>query len=186
MVGLPVNFPLPSESASVSYDWFDFATGAGYKTFYGIGAQETTNKQYFLHTSLIESDVNNRNTDSLGEGSHVYNFDLNFSIPVTIAAGAAIAGIEISSTAAVSVYATIGVYHVRGVTETSLGSASTRTISNTMDVECVTKFNLTKKAFAIGDTLRLKVTLVSGGNSGKFVYAEATPLKISIPFEVKN
>ena len=50
---LPINFPLPSESAVASYNYYDIAEGTGIKLFYGCGISDSTGQDYILTENQI-------------------------------------------------------------------------------------------------------------------------------------
>lgn len=185
---LPVNFQIVGEGAVSSYDWFDFATGAGYKTFYCVGGYNSVAKQYFLNTNAMESDELNRSVQ-IGATTADLDFDLTFSRPITVAAAAAYFRAS-CTTGTATCYITVNVYHVTsGGTETSIGQGITTTMdaSSTEEVFAL-KFDLTKKAFAIGEKLRVNVILTSSANFSTMFYDAGTSgkqMSIQIPFEVQ-
>ena len=157
-MGLPIEFRRSGEGAVASYDWFDFASGAGYKRYYCAGAYETTNPKYFLTTnSNIDGDYDNLSISTSSD----LDFDITFNTPLTIAGADAIFNwtIYLVNAAATSSVA-INVYHVTsGGTETSIGTATSKTFtaSGAGYIRQCLKFGLTQKSFGVGEKLRINV-----------------------------
>lgn len=191
---LPINFDIPAEGAIASYDWFDFATGAGYKKFYCVGGYNSTEKQYILTTEDMRSDAENQSSGDLGAGTTNYSFDVTWGRPITIAGADAFMYFTQYTTVASTSYMTCTVYHVTvGGTETSIGSG----ISDTGGAVApghkkLFKFTLTKKSFGIGEKLRVKLSFTSNGSSNGFYYngfidsgGANVELSIRVPFIVQ-
>lgn len=176
MVGLPVTFPLPSETSIASYSWTDIANGAGYITFYGTTALNSTpTLTYSLITNAIEADE--VITHQLKNNDETYTFDVSFNTPrilkgdcfavVPIYAKGA-AGNELTTTANLSLY------HYDGTTETQIGSTVTGSIEGgdtyTWKTFCSIIEPSAEVSFKIGDILRFKVNLVTdnAGSRGGF------------------
>lgn len=185
---LPISFAIPGEGAIASYDWFDFATGAGYKQFYCVGGYNSVAKQYFLNTTAMESDTLNSAVQIAATTADL-DFDLTFQRPIVLAAGSVYFRAACTTSSA-TCYITVNVYHVTsGGTETSLGQGITTTMdaSSTEEV-LVVKFDITKKAFAIGEKLRVNTILTSSASNSTMFYDAGTSGKemhIQIPFEVQ-
>ncbi len=187
---LPINFPIPNEGAIASYDWFDFATGAGYKTLYCVGTRNSTDPQYILSTVALESDAENQDSGALGAGTTNFDFELTFGRSVTIANADCYARHRQYTSVASSSYVTWTVYHVTtGGTATSIGSGVGDTGSATSPGhKKMVKFTLTKKSFGVGEKLRVRVAFTSNGSSNTLVFDDGTGTNetyIKIPFLVQ-
>lgn len=187
MAGLPISFAIPGEAAVASYDWFDFATGAGYKQFYCVGGYNSVAKQYFLTTQALESDEENQFVQ-IGAGTSDLDFDITWGKPIILAASPVYFRVKITTTSATA-YMTVNVYHVTtGGTETSLGQGISDTLPTDSDHVKVFKFDITKKSFGVGEKLRINTILTSSGSSSSFVYNAGTAgseMSVQIPFEVQ-
>jgi hypothetical protein len=175
---LPVNFPIPAEQAIATYDWYDLASGVGYKSFYAMKlmlvstnvARLTTNESLFSWRE--NTGGNNQAIDidfdvTLNNNLVVYG-DALISIPYVYNTG----GSGLSSTLTASIYKVVG-----GV-ETQLGSTATENISmssasSTGDVWSA-GITLPLTVFKAGDTLRLTITAGAMG-ANKYLWIFHNP-----------
>lgn len=187
---LPINIPLPASNAVASYDWFDFGSGAGYKTFYLASPASSAGNQYIISSTLVECDVDSTGSGNLGTGAHELNWDITFNRPIIIAnATVYFRHKDTAVNAGNTVSMNAELFHVRDAVETSLGSATGSTLTGAaVNKTKVLKFTVSRKSFAIGDTLRLSTTFTVNG-TGSWNWDAGTSgneALLIIPFEVKG
>lgn len=172
---LPIIFRGAGGDNRFNFDWFDYAAGAGYKTFYCCAGKNDSGAQYFLTTEQIASDNDNLSTGALGVGTVEVNFDVTFNNPVTIAAADCLIEFTGNANAANdSGYVIATIYHVNSAAvETSLGTVQSATITSAGGASMQRKsmkVALTKKAFGIGEKLRAEIQFVVSNASVTFYY----------------
>ena len=163
---MPINFPLPSESAVASYNYTDMAEGTGVTMFY----LAATHGDNILTPNQIYSEVIEHST-----GAHILttdfvknmdvDYDLSaFNSPRTVKGTAYInftGHIWKSGTAVVTAKFTIKVRKWDGTTETEIGSATTAEISSPGSaadyILTALAIPLTQTHFGIGDVLRVTI-----------------------------
>src|SRR3990167_5093806 len=170
---IPVAFRSGGGDNQFSFDWFDYAAGAGYKTFYCCAGKDNSAAQYFLTTQTIASDNDNTNTGNLGVGTVEVNFDITFNNPLTIAAADCFIQFTGNAIAASdSGYVIATIYHVNAAAvETSLGTVQSSTVTSVGGGSIQRKSMkaaLTKKSFGIGEKLRAEIQFVVSNASVKF------------------
>lgn len=189
---LPLNFPIPGDQIVASYDFFDFSTGVGYKTFYLVGPMNSGGAQRILSSNALESDTDNTGTGNVGTGATTTSWDTTFNRSVTIADAPCFFRHKASITGATcSNYMGVEVFHVRGGVETSLGSGTGDTMTSGAAATHikVLKFDLSKKTFGVGDILRVKTTFNATNNFNSWTWDAGTAgneATISLPFVVDN
>ena len=162
---MPINFPLPSESAVASYNYTDMAEGTGVTMFY----LAATNGDNILTPNQIYSDVIEYST-----GAHnltpdfVKNMDVDYDLsafnsPRTVK-GTAYINFTFhqwkSGEAVVTSKFTIKVRKWDGVTETEIGNATTAELSSLTAGQYILTalaIPLTQTHFGIGDVLRVTI-----------------------------
>lgn len=194
---LPVNFPIPGESAVASYSWTDISEGTGIVNFYGYSSRNNTTITYRLTQSLPESE-NDTLVDQNGQiNFNDYDFDLTpFNAPRKLKGQAMVTGSYswIEGLADREAYLTATLKKWDGSTETDIGSSRTQTLTATTPETGFTFcFDLTPTSFAIGDVLRLTITVGNSAgtadNGNKSVWTINTnptdkQLKLSVPFNI--
>jgi hypothetical protein len=184
------SFLRSAEGRIGSYDWFDFATGAGYKKFYCVGGKNSVGAIYFLSSNLMESDAENTGTGNVGSGTYDYDFDITFGRPVTIAAADAFFRHKQSSTTAGNwCYMTINVYKVDlAAAETLIGQGVGDTTSGvSLNQVKMIKWALTKTSIGVGEKIRVNLIFTTNGNYTSFQYDNGTSgneCYIYLPFVV--
>ena len=189
---VPVYFREPSSKVSFSFDWFDYAAGAGYKTFYPIRGHEDSGGISLLAQSTSfhsDSAANYQYTTQAGVGSTEHNFDVEFSKPVTVAAAVAYANFYMQTAGGATGRVEVEIFHVdTGASETSIGSELTDNQATGFNYWKFLTISLTKKHFGIGEKLRVEVTIthVAGAGSVRVYHdpAGTYPFVIAIPFIV--
>lgn len=204
MAGLPINIPVPAESAIASYDWTTLASGLGYVDFYPCCVQDTAGYKGILIEKAIKPSVGTATPfDTYGvfkcsnpNTSVVINCDTNtFKFPRIISGKAYLSfnAKEISGNNPETISGEL--FIVRGGVETSICTSITSTdIPPTTEKAYCFEFNITQTSFAIGDILRLKLTLTTGSTAlaiimganpmnetGALNYTKST---LSIPFKI--
>lgn len=162
-----------TQNAAVSsYDWFEFATKAGYTTFYPAVAQDSTSKKYFLTTRVVDGDynigylqVNNTNTE--------LNFDVTFLTTVIVSGEALINFSEIVLTT-IQTHTKFTLYKVNSAgTETSIGTIDTNTLTAGGVTEYhrrLAKMTLTQTTILPNEKLRLELIYYSNGVGISSIY----------------
>lgn len=167
---LPLNFPIPSEALSFSVDYFDYAVGAGYKSYYPLGLKDSVGLKNVL-TSDSSIVAHSSNFAILPAGGNIStDFDLTFNNPMEIASADAIISytVQLAGGGADAATTTISLIHLRGVTETTLGSVIDTGLAGAGAgyYSRTNKMALTGKHFVIGDILRLRIAIVTTAGVG--------------------
>jgi len=167
-----------SPSANITYNWVDYLAGAGYITFYGASHIVTGwTKKYILTTQNTVDSSSGSTADAAwiciwteytASAAADIDFDYTFKKAATVGGASA----YINATAKVdngdSVKFTATIYHYDGTTETSLGTTTDIHASaggvDSYFRQLLVIPDVTIKAFAVGDTLRLNISAVNGGN----------------------
>lgn len=156
---------------SPTYDWFDFTSGVGYRTYYAC-ADNASSAAYFLTTSVIPSSATNaRRYLEAQNNTQDRDFDLQFNFPVTLK-GDMLVYYSQSIANGGSGAVTITAYHYDGSTETSIGTttAATRTSAGAEYYRDSLKIALTERSFAIGEKLRITLSITETANQAYDVY----------------
>lgn len=152
-----------------SYDWYDLATGTGYKDFYGMDIITGTDTlSYVLSTRAFYSSVGFKSFSNLtGE----INFDLELEVPITIE-GVTLLNIAVGSQQTFSINLSFKLYSVdENDVETQLGSTVTDNavaLANNQKVVSV-KFNVPITRIKAGEKIRLCVINPAAG-AGNALY----------------
>lgn len=167
---LPLNFPLPTESAVASYNWTDVADSTGYITFYAFdneaGAYTLTQNANF-YSKVAKVSVGGAGADSDED------FDITFANTHTIK-GDLLVGItyyaQSGNNETVSGQVKVKIVHYDGTTPTVIGTQQTSAILTKSTTGIIArrttfKFSITGQVFKSGDTLRINVVLAPGGSS---------------------
>jgi len=163
---MPVNFPLPSESAVASYSYTDVAEGTGVTVFNLVGATgDNILTTQTVYADKIEEESAVTDTTSAYVKIFDVDYDLSaFNMPKTIEGTGLLnfsqygkgSGDETSWW-----YFTIVVKKYDGSTETTIGTVNSSTLSatgvhTTTNLELL-PITLSQTHFAIGDILRVTV-----------------------------
>jgi len=163
---LPINFPLPSESAVASYDYTDVAEGTGVTIFNLVGATgDNILTKETVYADKIEEEI--AITDTTSEYVKVFDVDYDlsaFNMPKTIEGTGLVNFSQYGSGSGDETscwYFTIVVKKYDGSTETTIGTVNSSTLSATgnhltTNLELL-PITLSKTHFAIGDILRVTV-----------------------------
>lgn len=170
---LPVVFRSGGGDNRFSFDFFDYAAGAGYKRFYAGGAAHSAGNVLFLTT---QTDLDPDDTAGVrytqGASSDI-DFDITFNNPITIAAADAIINLITYQADAGNTSFVVQVYHVNsGGTETSIGTIT----SGNKDAGAagyarrLVKVALTSKTISTGEKLRLNIVYTGSGAASKIFH----------------
>lgn len=175
-MGVPVVYRKNQEPVIKSYDYIDFAAGAGYKRYYPCASQASGAINYFLAAQEV---YGNPTSTTLASGvtpaADEYNFDLTFNATTTIQGKANVnAAIYVSAGSNMYIIATL--YKVVSGVETQIGTTTTATRtpggSPLYYMENIL-ISLTKTSFSPGDILRLSLIYYryrGSGSSNDFNY----------------
>lgn len=170
---LPLNFPIPIETAITSYPYTDIQEGTGMVNFSGdrVSIDGTAgNDLYILSTAsgLIPSV-----TSTTVTSANTINFDVVFNTP-KIVNGTGYVIIPFNCTGTAALTPTFRVYHYDGSTETAISSAITVPTGTagggTTYFERIGTFSVTNVNFKRGETLRLKLTFADGGAGDRALF----------------
>lgn len=167
MPQVPNNFLFTAEQQIASYDWQDFAAGAGIIRYY-CAASETTGPaySYFLTRREIDGTVNKRTISASTGSSTEVNFDIVYNNTAFIR-GDAVVNYTIESQTNTVEYTTFRLLRVRDAVETVIASATgashTNSSGSTQYYRYAIKMSCTETSIARGDTLRLEVVIFNTG-----------------------
>lgn len=158
---LPLNFPIPSETAITTYSYTDIAEGTGVQRFYLSSETTDTTTNHILVTNAepcsVFDAVNDKVLTILQSGS--YDFDLTaFNFPKRIKGTATFAYIaETEDTDGFKLK--FRLFRVRDAVETAISAQVTgQAISNTKEIHGFINIPITTLAhFKKGDILRFNV-----------------------------
>jgi len=162
MVGVPNRF-ITGTPFLINFDWTDSVTGLGFITFKGYATTDSAGTNYVLGRNEVYSDPIATEDTATEDGTFQLLSDLDFDTetfkkPLT-AKGTATINLSFSCNGDDSSgYVVVTIYHYDGSTETSIGTATTATMTGGDDepTQCI-DISLTEKTFAIGDLLRLNL-----------------------------
>ena len=167
--------PQPFTTASprlINYDYTDELSGNSYITFYPTVANVTAGNIYYLSRRAL--DGYSSAVGAVGAVTQEYDFDSLFDVSA-IVKGDALLNFTVLVGVGSTMVPTINIYHVApDTTETLLGTASTATRTPGVYVRENIKIALTEKNFAVGDTLRITLSLVHTGGNTSVVYCDPT------------
>ena len=197
---MPTIFSERADAVNVTYDWFDVAAGAGYKTFYPASYKDNAAQKYVLSTEKVDSQLL---CTGIGlTNSHVeVNFDVTYNTNIIIGGGKCLINYTTFTSGVTNCYTVFTLYRVRGGAETSMGTTTTDTDNGAGGRRKMAVIDVTSTIFAPGDILRLEVIFYSGALSatiyfdpnGRQTYVEAgsgatikTDMTVAIPFKAAN
>jgi hypothetical protein len=124
---LPINIPIPAESAIASYSWTDIAEGTGVVSFKGVReAIDATpaNDIYFLTEQSVAGSVTGTTIATGSPSATAINFDVAFNTPKIIQ-GRCIITFAGKANSTGSIQPLITIIHYDGSTETTIVSQKT-------------------------------------------------------------
>jgi hypothetical protein len=177
-MAIPTVFSQKGSDAVASYDWLDVTSGVGYRKYYLAISQLSGSNLYFMTPQNMDASTYPYLTGNDGSAGGLVNrqdldFDIEFKIPAQLKGDLIfnITHTEYNTANTNSSYVVANIYHVKGVTETLLATASSpvRTSASTdsANPSCwreALKMPITLKKFAVGDKLRVNVLYYFGHN----------------------
>lgn len=150
-------------TAQPSFDYLDYASGLGYRTYYAVIADVSGAVTYFLSPQVMDTSEGYTLTTIAAPGTTTQTYDITFQNPAIIQGNALVNFTFRTATGEGNINPEF--YHVRGGVETLLGEATNTNLSGgTINIREALLVSLTRQGFAVGDILRLKykITNVSG------------------------
>lgn len=167
---LPVNFPIPAESAIASYNWTDIANGTGYATFYG---------SLFSASNILTPTLYNVPNMGLAAGTYA-TFDATpFNSPRTAKGYAYINAYRLGG--AGNTTFTAKVSKISGAVTTDISSEVSSSATGN-DAWFLIRLLLTETVFKRGDILRVSI---KSGDATNFGISTTYPCLINIPFKIE-
>lgn len=173
---VPQPFPIPAETAIATYSYTDIADATGIVEFYPTTSSTATTT--FVHRLITNTSQYSENEGvTTASGSLNLDFDVTFNATQTIE-GKMYAQIPLSlkaSSGTVTLSVSLTVIHYDGTTETVIGTAqttrvlSTTTTSSFVNTMVNCTWNISKKIFKKGETLRLTLTDTVSGSGTKTI-----------------
>ncbi len=156
MAGLPEKFRKSGEQAIATFDFFDVATGTGFKTFQCVDLIAASGTKKILTTTLIFGDngitqFNSNPTD--------LDFDLDFEVPITLK-GNCLINIQASSSSTFDTTLTVTLFHVDSDSnETQIGTPIGHLLSFADSATYVSLiYPIPLKHFKAGETFRMNLS----------------------------
>lgn len=187
-MGVPRTYRVAGETTLATYDFYDLATGTGYKNFYGVNARiDASNSSYALTTQASIIGEGNGFT-SVGNAAWSGSFFQTFEVPITLKGKAILtvpfgfwktATTDFSSTMTAKLYKTIN------GTRTQVGS----TVSKQYDVHVVGQsvtlraftavFDISKTLFRPNDIIEVYLeTTAPGANNTVLIFHNPADIQI--------
>lgn len=178
---LPLNFPIPSESAIASYSYNEIKDGVGVVEFYGFRAavdNTPANDDYFLITNQIIS--SDRQTGAMSTGDEVF-FDVTFNAPKIISGDVFIV-LPLRNSAGVTSVFQVGIDKVSTATTSLLAYTTLETFTSGGADYTYRTFtaSISRTNFKIGDKLRLKIK-ASTGTANTYISHDPTAGDTNFP-----
>lgn len=175
---LPLSFPVPVESAIVSYPYQDIIEGSGNVNYAGIRVAVDATPANDVYALSIISNIIASTTGTAVTSAITLNFDIVFNTPKIVnGTGYIILPFQVDGVS-FQLNPIFRVYHYDGSTETALTSAVTmegRTSAGSpLFSERICKFSITNRNFKVGETLRLKLTFTNSGSGSAYVSHDPT------------
>jgi hypothetical protein len=173
---MPVNFPIPAEAGLINYSFTNIATGQGIVPFYSFASQSSGPTITYSNSTETFTSAPNYAEGQTPNGAFTLvktvDFDNQPNVYATRLKGNAIVNIThgvgtTGATAGAESYVICYVKTVRGVTVTSLGSATSEAVLRSGTAAGSTQstrnlsITLTDATLSPGDILRLTVELYS-------------------------
>lgn len=172
---LPINFPIPSETAIASYNYTDIAEGTGIIQFYGTEVETgaasvdyklVTNSGFYSSGYGMAEGTTQHDTEPVWE----QDFDITFNLPKRIKGNCYIQ-VPMYVAGDKDAYIKCTIIHYDGSSETTIG---TQTQSSTLSTDAAAKqmiFSMvipvnTLTHFKKDETLRLNIELWCDGGAG--------------------
>ena len=150
-----------------SYDFYDLATGTGYKNFYGADLSLSGASTYRLTTQTPYALVG---STSYYEVASDLDFDVTFEVPITLE-GDCLVSVPITSGSNFTATLTLRFYKVDGVTETLIGEAmnASKALNNSSAI-ITWVYDMPLTHFKRGEKLRLNLIGSNPGGTKILIY----------------
>ena len=161
---VPINFPLPPESAITSFPYSDIESGTGTVIYYGASEKSGATTSYILTTKSVSSQDSATLVGSGASGSVEYNFDLTpLNVPKVVKGkgflNLTVQGNKNTNDGTINV--AVRVIKYDGSSETELMSSINQDVTIVSDTfasrTILFPLDLTQTVFKIGDILRLEL-----------------------------
>jgi hypothetical protein len=203
---LPINIPIPTETALANYDWLDFVSKTGYKQFIVSAMADDTSTNYFLKTEVLQPVRTTSATSLVGQvnfstssAAFVEAYDITtetnyFSNPATLQ-GDLICQIPMGASGEFSdigwnAYVVVTITKYDGSSSTAITSGTSNTMSGGSQATTVANksyfsFNITipKTSIKIGEKIKIQVELYvkkTGGTGTAYFILGHDPLNRAI------
>ena len=151
----------PPAESNVLQSFSDATAGRSMQLYQAVSLRTSAGVD---HALTRDGGVSSPEKTSKTNGTETINFDATIN-KSTLVGGIGYLDLKIEATGVIGiVYATVGVYHWDGVSETLISNSPVT--PNLVTVASITHkmpLTITKKNFRVGTTLRLKVALYSSG-----------------------
>ena len=174
MGGIPLNIPIPVESATINYNFTDIMARTGYVTFYPTLTWETNAAAYTLTTnsnvgsnSELGAEILNTSYGGTYSANAIsINFDYTFKTTQRIGGVALISMAYATATTGngtatltAKIYKNAGQLGTTATYTKTYNSTSSLQVNNTASMQ----INLADTTFAVNDVLRLTITITDNG-----------------------
>ncbi len=191
---VPLNFPIPAESAIASYSYTDVAEGTGVQIFYGSTYKVDTTLSYFLTTQGGHYANDTTSSANIATGDPAKVLDLDFDLPLNLPKNikgnlyvTATIGCSARNAGTSTLYYIAKLRKWDGSTETDIASAQSATITNvnSPSVDTLsTKITVPLTHYKKTDTIRLTMEVwagQSGGSSTAVIYHDPIERASALP-----
>ena len=182
---IPQRFRKSSPSIA-SYDYLDYVSGAGYRTFYAVNGEDSTGVFGFLSPVVMDSampgvaPLNDRRLQVATSATATVNYDITFGTSATIAGGEVYVNYSTRGLASGSTgSAVFTLKRVRGADSTTIATSTSPTISTGGSESYYRrgfKMTATETLLVDGDVLRLTVALTSVSGAGIIINIDPSNL----------
>ena len=164
-----------SSEAIITYDWVDIINGLGYQTFY-LATTYNTAISYILSPNVVYS-----NDDSVkNDATATFAFNSSALTSSRTIKGTAIFDIWAGAGGGGNWTCTGTLYYVRGGTPVSLGTFTAEATAATGgNLAKMTTIEVAETQLAIGDSLRLTITVGAGNDSSKSVWTNPAGVHVA-------
>lgn len=203
---LPLNFPIPQETAILSFPYSDIQEGTGFVKYYGARVQidsTAANDDYILSSSSLFS--SNSGLTTCGAGDTEFDFDVVFNTPKIVSGKLyGLLPINFGNNGVATTYLSpkVALFKYDGSSETTIVAQTTFQADETTGTKWnETFFMLTvpQTNFKKGETLRVNVVINRTGAGVPVMYLYHSPsggvsdftqsggaMQIFVPFRLVN
>lgn len=183
-MGVPQVYRKTGEPAIATFDFYDLATGTGYKSMYPMSAYYVTTDTKVISSQVLYG-ASYYSICHGGAGAMNISFDLDLEVPMTLG-GDALFNIPLNfyctpGDGTITTTISASLYKVNNGVETQLGVTTSGAYSqycgagaNVWDV-LSGKINIPTETLGVGEQLRLKVHVRDPTDAQKYVYVYYDP-----------